>query len=217
MLRTALLAIVGGKYMYCASHLASSARVAIEVFGLDNEPLGSQTVTVPDDGVARGDTVMHLSHGLKWKYTKMALPGGKELPVVTEILGLKVAMPATAWVLTHRKAGGGEDWNVGMAAIEPRDGDALHWRAWSMAKLTAESKARAASAPPKQQPPAPAPAQEDADEDDEDDAAVLARERRQAAHKARTEMREVEVIELDGDAAEAPAAEGGVSGDSEDL
>ena len=169
----------------CYSH------VTVEVYGLDGGLIKSESVLLPKPTV-RGDFVMHSldKSALPWKYTKMHL-SGKELPVVTEIVGLKAAMPATAWILTLVGSDGARKENVGMMDIEVNDGDTLSWRYWNVGELAKASRKAAT--------PVPTPAQmSKEEEDDEDDAAVLARERTRELELERSQPKEVEVLEIDG-------------------
>ena len=181
--------------------LAHSAQVSVEVYDLTNALLASQQVAFDAEAPTLGTAIMHNTKGLGWKYTKISM-GTREVPVVTEISGLKAEMPATAWVLTHVEAGGAEHANVAMGDVAVRDGDTLQWRFWSLSELAKSRAAKKLGATPTPTPPA--------EEEDEgaSDAEVLARERLRAEPLSNTGPREVGVVEEEGEKQEQGAGAG---------
>ena len=191
--------------------LAHSAQVNVEVYDISNALLASQQVAFASgEAPTLGTAIMHSTKGLGWKYTKISM-GTREVPVVTEISGLKAEMPATAWVLTHREAGGEEHANVAMGDVAVRDGDTLQWRFWSLSELAKSRAAKKLGAAPTPPPPA--------EEEDEgaSDAEVLARERQRAEPLSNTGPREVGVVEEEGEKQEqgAEAGQGAVEEEEE--
>ena len=191
MLRAAVL------FSLCVA-AASQGTVTVEAYDIDNALLASQAVPLPAEG-ASGADVMHATKGLNWKFTKVTM-GAREVPVVTEIAGLKATMPVTAWVLSHRSGESLKE-NVAMGDLRPRDGDVLVWRYWTLSALAAANKAKAQASPAT---PTPAPAAPAEEEDDASDAEVLARERKRSAPLAGTGPQEQGVVEEDG---EVPAGQ----------
>lgn len=155
----------------------SLAAVNVDVYNLEGALVAHAMVPLPGGAPQRGDYVMHNlpKNQLTWKYTKMQMRG-EDIPVVTELAGLRSHLPSTVWALTHVKGGGGgaggERDDAGLLDVTAEDGDTLRWRLWTMGDLV---KARKARATPTPAPTPTAPPAEAAD--DEDDAAVLARER----------------------------------------
>lgn len=181
----------------CAA--AQGVRVAVEAYDLENALLARQEVEVAEG--ASGADVMQGTKGLGWKFTKVTM-GAREVPVVTEIAGLKASMPVTAWVLSHR-SGDSTSENVAMGDVRPREGDVLHWRFWSLSALAAATKAKAkvqGSAATPTPTAAPAPAEEE--DEDASDAEVLARERQRGEALAGTGPQEQSLVEEDGEVVE---------------
>ena len=113
---------------------ASSDEAQVTVLDLDGRPLASATLAVPPGGFVPGFAAMTMLHergALRWKYSSM---GGQ--PVVTEINGVKSALPRTAWILsaTSRELGSTQ-FNVGMRQVDVRAGDVLLWQLWKIADL----------------------------------------------------------------------------------
>ena len=197
--------------LHLLSILASAlAAVTVEVYDRDGRLAASASVPLPAGTPSvRGDYVMHnLPKGaLTWKYTKMQMRG-EEVPVVTELAGIRSTLPATVWALTHAPAGGGGDRDdAGLLDITVADGDTLQRRLWAMGDLVKARKARATPAPTLK----PAPPQAAADEDEEDDAAALARERRGQREKDVGGEYVVSIEEQEGGSA------GGIEGGSAEL
>lgn len=190
MLRTALTLL-----SLCAAARASQT-VTVEAYDLSNALLARQSVELAEGD--SGAEVMQKTKGLGWKYTKVTM-GTREVPVVTEISGLKASMPVTAWILTHT-SGDSSSENVAMGDVRPRPGDVLHWRCWSLSALAAANKGKKSTPKPA---PTPAPGAEEEDED-ASDAEVLARERERsgAVPLTGTGPQEQGVVEVDGEVAE---------------
>ena len=198
------------RFLLALSALAMSrALVFVEVYDRDNALVASASVALPDGVAQRGDFVMHNlpkgEGGLPWKYTKMVMRG-VDVPVVTELAGLRSQLPSTVWTLTHVRASGeAREDDAGLLDVTAADGDTLRWRLWAMADLVKARKTRATPSP------AAAPAAPPADvADDEDDSAALARERSGQREKDVGGEFVVTVEEQEGGA----AAAGGEGGDA---
>ena len=132
-----------------ASSFADDARVEVRDAG--GAPLASAAVSVPPGGFVplyAAMTALHESGALTWKYSLM---GG--MPVVTEINGIKSALPRTAWILSATSARlGSTRFNLGIRDVDVRAGDVLLWQLWKVDEL----------------PPPPPPPHEPAAGEDED-------------------------------------------------
>ena len=84
----------------------------------------------------------HTSGALRWRYTPMGVGERGPVPVVVELAGIVGRIPSTAWIATHKPAGGRpERFNVGVMDVDLRDGDVLQWQLWQVAALPAVAPA----------------------------------------------------------------------------
>ena len=199
--------------LFAALPLLLAASVTVEVLGRDGARAAVVDVPLPSGAPLRADAIMHSlrPEQLAWKFTRLSDGKGGEIPVVTELAGLKSQLPATAWTLTHvRAGGGGERDDAGMLDVLAGDGDTLRWRLWGLAELAKARRERATPTPP------PAPAAPAAEEDeDEDDAAALQRERSSKRAEEQRKPREVRVVEEEGGAGAARGAGAAAGGGAE--
>ena len=173
----------------CVRGVASPPAALVVVQDLSGAEIARAEVPVPPPYVPGRSamTSLHASGALKWKYTAM---GADQIPVVTELAGLRSSLPRTAWILTHVPAGGRpRRFNVGMGDVDVRAGDVLEWRLWSLADM-----------PPAEPAPPDTRGDEDAAEDADDDEADAA----------------YEAAFGDGNATEGDGGEGGDDGDDDD-
>jgi hypothetical protein len=199
----------------CLLSLAS-ALVSVEVYDRENALVARAEVALPGGAAQRGDYVMHNlpkgAGGLSWKFTKMVMRG-VDVPVVTELAGLRSQLPSTAWTLTHVAAdGAARSDDAGLLDVTVEDGDTLRWRLWAMGDLV---KARKARATPTPAPAAPAVPPTDAGDDEEDDADALARERKSQRAKDVGGEYVVTIEEQEGGAETAADTEGEGGGDGD--
>ena len=144
------------------------------------------------------------------------------VPVVVELAGVVGRIPTTAWIATHKPAGGRpERFNVGVMDVDLRDGDVLQWQLWKIAALPA-----AEPAPPDtrgEELDALAAAEEgdedaeDAEADANDEASDLDDDARAAADANWDDGAEYEDSELDEAIAQAARErEAALGGDADD-